>query len=66
MDELLLYLAPTFLGSGSRPLLDLLPPPDMASRPRLRVLETKPLGGDLRVRAALRAGAGEDPASDAL
>lgn len=53
VDELLLYLAPTLLGSGSRPLLDLLPPPDMASRAELRVLETTSLGGDLRVRAAV-------------
>ena len=53
VDELLLYLAPTLLGSGSRPLLDLRPPPDMASRAELRVLETTSLGGDLRVRAAV-------------
>ncbi len=53
VDELLLYLAPTLLGSGSRPLLDLRPPPDMASRAELRVLETASLGGDLRVRAAV-------------
>ena len=53
VDELLLYLAPTLLGSGSRPLLDLPPPPDMASRAGLRILETASLGGDLRVRAAV-------------
>ena len=53
VDELLLYLAPTLLGSGSRPLLDLPPPPDMASRAELRILETASLGGDLRVRAAV-------------
>lgn len=53
VDELLLYLAPTFLGSGSRPLLDLRPPAGMASRAALRILETEPLGGDVRVRAAV-------------
>ncbi|MCY4454606.1 MAG: bifunctional diaminohydroxyphosphoribosylaminopyrimidine deaminase/5-amino-6-(5-phosphoribosylamino)uracil reductase RibD [Immundisolibacterales bacterium] len=53
VDELLLYLAPTLLGSGSKPLLGLAPPPDMASRIELRILETKPVGGDLRVRAAV-------------
>ena len=53
-DELLIYLAPTLLGSGSRPLLDLPPPSDMDSRARLRILETKPIGGDLRVRTAVR------------
>ena len=53
VDELLLYLAPTLLGNGSRPLLDLRPPPDMASRAELRVLETTSLGGDLRVRATV-------------
>ena len=52
VDELLLYLAPTLLGSGSRPLLDLPAPPDMASRIELRILETEPIGGDIRVRAA--------------
>ena len=60
-DEILIYLAPTFLGSGSRPLLDLPPPPDMDSRARLRILETKPIGGDLRVRAAVRLAVGGTP-----
>ena len=52
VDELLLYFAPALLGSGSRPLVDLPAPPDMASRVELRVLETAPVGGDVRVRAA--------------
>ena len=63
VDELVLYLAPTLLGSGSRPLLDLPPPPDMASRAELRILETKSFGGDLRVRAAV---GGSPPPSDKL
>ena len=53
VDELLLYLAPTLLGSGSKPLLGLCAPPDMASRIELRILETQPVGGDIRVRAAV-------------
>ena len=53
VDELLLYFAPTLLGSDSRPLVDLVAPPDMASRIGLRILESKPIGGDLRVRAAV-------------
>ena len=53
VDELLLYFAPTLLGSGSRPLVDLPAPPDMASRFDLRILETKPIGDDVRVRAAV-------------
>ena len=57
VDELLLYFAPALLGSGSRPLVDLRAPPDMASRVELRILETAPVGGDVRVRAAF----GEPP-----
>ena len=53
MDELLIYYAPTLLGSGSRPLSDLPAPPDMASRIELRILETEPVGSDVRVRAAV-------------
>ena len=53
VDELLLYLAPTLLGSGSRPLADLPAPADMASRTALRILESDPIGGDVRVRAAV-------------
>lgn len=53
VDELLVYYAPTLLGSGSRPLVDLPAPPDMDSRIELRILETEPVGGDLRVRAAV-------------
>ena len=53
VDELLVYYAPTLLGSGSRPLADLPAPPDMASRIELRILETKLVGSDVRVRAAV-------------
>ena len=53
VDELLIYYAPTLLGSGSRPLADLPAPSDMASRIELRILETEPVGNDVRVRAAI-------------
>ena len=53
VDELLLYLAPTLLGSGSRPLVELPAPADMASRAALRILASDPVGGDVRVRAAV-------------
>ena len=51
VDELLLYLAPTLLGSGSRPLAELPAPADMASRAALRILESDLVGEDVRVRA---------------
>ena len=54
VDELLLYCAPTLLGSASRPLFALPAPPDMASRPELEILDVKRLGGDVRLRAAVR------------
>ena len=53
VDELLLYLAPTLLGSGSRPLVELPAPADMASRAALRILESESIGDDLRVRMAV-------------
>ena len=52
VDELLVYLAPTLLGSGSRPLLEIPAPADMASRAALRILASDRIGGDVRVRAA--------------
>ena len=55
VDELLLYLAPTLLGSASRPLAELPAPPGMDARIELRILETEPIGGDVRVRAAVGA-----------
>ena len=55
VDELLLYLAPAFLGRDSRPLLDIPAPPDMASRAELRIVETRVVGEDLRVRARVGA-----------
>lgn len=54
VDELLLYCAPTLLGSASRPLFALPAPPDMGSRPELEILDVKRLGRDVRLRAAVR------------
>ena len=54
VDELLLYLAPTLLGTGSMPLIDIPAPPDMNSRCELRILDTERIGCDIRLRAAVR------------
>ena len=53
-DELLVYLAPTLLGRGSMPLLDIPAPPDMASRHELRIFETTTVGSDIRIRATVQ------------
>ena len=47
VDELLLYVAPIFLGDAARPLLALPALDDMAARWRLRVIEQRALGDDL-------------------
>jgi diaminohydroxyphosphoribosylaminopyrimidine deaminase/5-amino-6-(5-phosphoribosylamino)uracil reductase len=49
VDELLLYVAPLLLGDTARPLLALPPLADMAARWRLRVLEQRQVGDDLRL-----------------
>lgn len=49
VDELLLYVAPLFLGDAARPLLALPALGDMAARWRLRVIEQRALGEDLRL-----------------
>ena len=49
-DELLLYIAPVFLGSEARPLLALSALSDMADRWRLRVLDECKVGEDWRLR----------------
>lgn len=49
VDELLVYLAPTLLGEGrGMAALGLLP--DLATAPRFELLESVPVGGDLRLR----------------
>jgi len=49
VDELLLYVAPVLLGDGARPLLQLPALADMAARWRLRVVEQRQVGEDLRL-----------------
>jgi diaminohydroxyphosphoribosylaminopyrimidine deaminase/5-amino-6-(5-phosphoribosylamino)uracil reductase len=50
VDELLLYLAPTLLGRGSRPLADLEAPATMAGRLQFSIVERQDVGGDLLLR----------------
>jgi diaminohydroxyphosphoribosylaminopyrimidine deaminase/5-amino-6-(5-phosphoribosylamino)uracil reductase len=49
VDELLLYVAPVLLGDAARPLLALPTLSDMALRWRLRTVERRPVGDDLRL-----------------
>ncbi len=48
VDELVLYLAPTLLGSSARPLFNL-PLEQMAQQYRLQLTDTRQLGDDLRL-----------------
>ena len=50
VDELLLYVAPVLLGPQARPLVELPLLDDLESAPHLRLLETQPIGADLRIR----------------
>ncbi len=49
VDELLLYIAPVLLGDQARPLLSLPTLTNMAARWRLRTLDRRMLGEDLRL-----------------
>lgn len=49
VDELLLYLAPTLLGDGARPLLSHLGIAALAEQQRLRVVDERRVGADLRL-----------------
>ena len=49
VDELLLYVAPVLLGDQARALLQLPDIERMASAPRLRVIEQRQVGNDLRI-----------------
>ncbi|UGB37478.1 bifunctional diaminohydroxyphosphoribosylaminopyrimidine deaminase/5-amino-6-(5-phosphoribosylamino)uracil reductase RibD [Frateuria soli] len=49
-DELLLYVAPVLLGDTARPLLALPPLARMADRWRLRTLDRRMVGEDIRLR----------------
>ncbi|MCW8808460.1 MAG: bifunctional diaminohydroxyphosphoribosylaminopyrimidine deaminase/5-amino-6-(5-phosphoribosylamino)uracil reductase RibD, partial [Rhodanobacter sp.] len=50
VDELLLYVAPVFLGDRARPLLFLPPLDDMSRRWGLDVVDRRAVGDDLRLR----------------
>jgi diaminohydroxyphosphoribosylaminopyrimidine deaminase/5-amino-6-(5-phosphoribosylamino)uracil reductase len=50
VDELLLYIAPVLLGDSARPLLGLPSLSDMAERWKLRTLDRRVLGDDLRLQ----------------
>ncbi|MBV8783474.1 MAG: bifunctional diaminohydroxyphosphoribosylaminopyrimidine deaminase/5-amino-6-(5-phosphoribosylamino)uracil reductase RibD [Gammaproteobacteria bacterium] len=50
VDELLLYVAPALLGDAARPLVSLPAPPTLDAAPRLRLIDTRALGPDLRLR----------------
>jgi diaminohydroxyphosphoribosylaminopyrimidine deaminase/5-amino-6-(5-phosphoribosylamino)uracil reductase len=54
-DEVLLYIAPVFLGDSGRPLLHLPVLTDMADRWRLQAVDQRQLGEDLRIRLRPRA-----------
>jgi diaminohydroxyphosphoribosylaminopyrimidine deaminase/5-amino-6-(5-phosphoribosylamino)uracil reductase len=49
VDELLLYVAPVLLGERSRPLFDGLHIDAMTERLRMRIIETRRIGADVRV-----------------
>lgn len=53
VDELVLYMAPTLLGSSARPLFDL-PLEQMAQQYRLQLIDTRQLGDDLRLTLSCR------------
>ncbi|WP_183423241.1 bifunctional diaminohydroxyphosphoribosylaminopyrimidine deaminase/5-amino-6-(5-phosphoribosylamino)uracil reductase RibD [Luteibacter sp. Sphag1AF] len=48
-DEMILYIAPVLLGHTGRPLLNLPPLDDMASRWKLRTTERRQVGDDMRL-----------------
>ena len=49
VDEVLLYVAPVLLGAAARPLFDGLRIDEMQQRLRLRTVETRRLGDDMRL-----------------
>lgn len=49
VDELLLYIAPVLLGAHARPLFDGLQIEDMSERLRLKVIDSRHVGDDLRL-----------------
>ena len=51
VDEYLVYLNPSFLGSGAEGMLDIPEPATLAERRRLKLLSVERLGEDLRILA---------------
>jgi diaminohydroxyphosphoribosylaminopyrimidine deaminase/5-amino-6-(5-phosphoribosylamino)uracil reductase len=51
VDELLLYLAPCFIGERARGMADLPELADLAGRRKLRVDDMRMIGGDIRIMA---------------
>jgi diaminohydroxyphosphoribosylaminopyrimidine deaminase/5-amino-6-(5-phosphoribosylamino)uracil reductase len=49
VDELLLYIAPVLLGERARPLFDGLHIDEMTERLRLKIVDTRHIGDDLRL-----------------
>lgn len=49
-DELLLYVAPRLLGPQGRPLAEIAEVRQLEDAPRLAIIETRPIGEDLRLR----------------
>lgn len=49
VDELLVYLAPSILGSSARGMFDIPPLTDLAARPEFRLQSARHLGDDLRL-----------------
>jgi diaminohydroxyphosphoribosylaminopyrimidine deaminase / 5-amino-6-(5-phosphoribosylamino)uracil reductase len=50
-DELIVYLAPTLLGSGAMPLAQLPPLASLDAKPALRFTDCRSVGDDLRITA---------------
>jgi diaminohydroxyphosphoribosylaminopyrimidine deaminase/5-amino-6-(5-phosphoribosylamino)uracil reductase len=51
VDEYLIYLNPSILGSEAQGMLELAAPPALEERRRLRVLSVDRVGEDLRILA---------------
>jgi diaminohydroxyphosphoribosylaminopyrimidine deaminase/5-amino-6-(5-phosphoribosylamino)uracil reductase len=51
VDEVLLYLNPSFLGDSAQGILDLPAPDSLEGRTKLRVLSLERLGEDFRILA---------------
>jgi diaminohydroxyphosphoribosylaminopyrimidine deaminase/5-amino-6-(5-phosphoribosylamino)uracil reductase len=53
VDELLIYLAPSLIGSGGLGMWDLPPIDDLSQQKRLSVLSVERIGEDIRIMARL-------------